>query len=250
MIETALIRVATLNIQHGSRGSYSDPGNPELVAEACRQINADVLGLQEVDAGVPRSRKENLAAYAAKACGMDYRFAPTRTFRARGKVGNALLVRGEIKSYDSLKLTGDWQRITVGNHKIPVIREPRNVLIGDVCVNGYDLAVGVIHAGGRRRREMLEHAATALLFRPGPHILLGDYNVRLPYAHETLKPFAFTVLEGGPTSKSEGADEYDQQIDHIAVHGLRAYGVEVMPVPVGDHQALVAEVKPVTLSVL
>jgi endonuclease/exonuclease/phosphatase family metal-dependent hydrolase len=247
MTETGLIRVATLNIQHGSRGNYNHPGDPELVVEACRRLNADILGLQEVDVDVPRSRREDLAAYAAKALRMDHRFAPTRTFRGKGQVGNALLVRGEIKKHDSLKLKGDWQRITLRNRQLPVLPEPRNVLIGEVSVNGYDITAGVIHAGGRRRQEMLGMAASALLLRPGPHVLLGDYNVRFPYARASLERYGFEVLEGGPTSKSAGAHEYDQQIDHIAVHNLLCDSVEVIHVPVSDHEAFLATLTPKSL---
>ena len=78
------IRVATFNIQHGAKGDYGR-GYPDLVAEACEDIGADILGLQEVDIGVPRSQKVNLASIAAEVTGMEYVFAKSRTYRGEAK---------------------------------------------------------------------------------------------------------------------------------------------------------------------
>ncbi|HEU5005267.1 MAG TPA: endonuclease/exonuclease/phosphatase family protein [Candidatus Saccharimonadales bacterium] len=235
------IRVASFNIQHGAKGDYGR-GYPGLVAAACKELDADILGLQEVDVGVPRSKKIDLAAIAAEATGMNYVFAKTRTYRGKGRVGNALLVRGDIRNVEVLKLKGDWQRFKLMGQCIEFLPEPRNMIMATTAIRGCELSVGVTHTGGRKNREMLGRAATALLQRSGPHILMGDYNIELTEARDCMSEHGLNVIEGPPTNPSWAPT---RQIDHIALNRLRLRRVEAPRLPISDHLALVAEVVPV-----
>ncbi|MGW4383680.1 endonuclease/exonuclease/phosphatase family protein [Kitasatospora sp. NPDC004531] len=76
------LRIATYNLLHGqplaadgSPAPYPvEPGAP--LAEAVASLDADVLALQEVDRGQPRSGRTDQTALAAKAMGAaDWRFA-------------------------------------------------------------------------------------------------------------------------------------------------------------------------------
>lgn len=235
------IRLATFNIQHGAKGDYGR-GYPELVAEACRDLDADILGLQEVDVGVPRSQRANLASIAAEAAGMDYVFARARTYRGRGQVGNALLVRGEMSNVEILQLKGDWQTMKILGHRLEFLPEPRNVIIARVAIKGFEVTVGVTHTGGKEKNiAMLGRAAASILNRPGPHVLMGDYNVDFSAAYECMEPYGFNVVEGPPTNP---AWQPTRHIDHIALRGLRHHGVNAVHLPISDHLALVADVEP------
>src|SRR3954465_10854759 len=100
------LRVVTFNIRHAApKDSYD--GLPDVLAESCAGLDADILALQEVDVGVPRSQHADLAKIAADACGMNYFFAKARQHNSRGAYGNALLVRGTIADVEVVKLTGD-----------------------------------------------------------------------------------------------------------------------------------------------
>jgi endonuclease/exonuclease/phosphatase family metal-dependent hydrolase len=241
MVEARPLRVATYNIQHGSTGSYKDPGDPELAAEVCRQLDADILGLQEVDRGIPRSAKVNMAAVIAKECNMDYYFASTRSHRGRGRFGNALLVRGEIKNVEVLQLRGDWQRVAIGRRKLPLVPEPRNAIIANVATQEHELAVGVTHTGGRTRKEMVGLAAAALLTHDGPYVLLGDFNTNLVPARETLEPYGFGVLTPTYATAADSPQRRHPQIDHIAIKGLRCVSREVREVEISDHDPFIAD---------
>lgn len=240
MEESGELRVATFNIQHGAKGDYGR-GYPELVAEACKELNVDILGLQEVDVGVPRSEKANLAEIAAEATGMNYVFAKARTFRGRGQYGNALLARGEIYDVEVAKLKGDHHRVKIAGHVFRPLSEPRNAIIATVAVNGHELAVGVTHVGGEKRRQQLGRAAAALASRPFPQILLGDFNLTLAAARQCIAHHGLEALKGPPTCPSW---EPRHQIDHIALSGLRLCKISTHSrLPISDHLALVAKVE-------
>src|SRR3954463_8299882 len=64
----ALVRIATFNILHG-RSMEDGRVDVERLAAAVKALDADVLGLQEVDRDQPRSLGADLTAVAAEAMG-------------------------------------------------------------------------------------------------------------------------------------------------------------------------------------
>ncbi len=59
--------VVTFNILHGR--TVGDGVDPERLQECVRRLDPDVLALQEVDRGQPRSGHADLTAVAAEAVG-------------------------------------------------------------------------------------------------------------------------------------------------------------------------------------
>ena len=115
------LRVVTFNIRHAAPKD-SHAGLPDKLAEACATLDADILALQEVDVGVPRSGKADLAKVAADACGMAYYFAKARKHAYRGQYGNALLVRGSINDVEVVPLSGDHRHtIRLGPVVLPIV---------------------------------------------------------------------------------------------------------------------------------
>src|SRR5690606_30148394 len=169
------IRLATFNIKHGAPARDYD-GNPEALAEACAALEADVLALQEVDDGVPRSARADLAGQAA---GMSVVFAPTLRMRG-GRYGNALLVRGDIERHEVMKLRGGrrFQGRLGGGRILPLGREPRNAILAAVWVAGHRLSVAATHLATQRdvSKKQLAQAVSALQDMPEPWVLMGDLN--------------------------------------------------------------------------
>ena len=60
------MRIATFNILSG-RSSADDQVDTERFTQAVTSLDADILGLQEVDRNQPRSRHADLTAIAAEA---------------------------------------------------------------------------------------------------------------------------------------------------------------------------------------
>jgi endonuclease/exonuclease/phosphatase family metal-dependent hydrolase len=235
----ALLRIATFNIRHAApKDSYR--GRPDEFAAACASLDADVLALQEVDVGVPRSQRADLARLAADACGMAYYFAKARKHAYRGQYGNALLVRGSISEVEVVRLSGDHRHtVHVGPWHLKPFREPRNAIIAAVRVRGVVISVGTGHfaADETARETQLTTAAARLAARPAPRVLLGDFNVPWQQAAQWLAPYGMTLAE------AELDPALRHGIDHVALTGLTAVRAETRWLPVSDHPAKIVEVE-------
>jgi endonuclease/exonuclease/phosphatase family metal-dependent hydrolase len=239
MSPTARLRIVTFNIRHAApKDSYR--GRPDELAAACAALDADVLALQEVDVGVPRSGRANLAEVAADACGMTYYFAKARKHAYQGQYGNALLVRGSIADVEVVPLSGDHRHtVRIGPRTVQPFREPRNAIIATITVGDHVLSVGTGHfaADASARRSQLTTAAERLVERPIPQVMLGDFNIPWPQAAAWLAPYGLTLAEAQLDA------ELRRGIDHVAVAGLTATSVETRWLPISDHPAKIVEVE-------
>ncbi len=214
------LRVATFNIQHGRGGD----GRVDLarLGHACAALNADVLGLQEVDVGLARSHGADLVAVIAEATGLYGVFGPAVSVDG-GQYGNALLARELPIDVECIPLPGRGGR------------EPRAGLLARV--GEVSFAVTHLSVGADQHAGQLAAAAAALTGRPGPHVLLGDLNHDRPH----LASFALAVA--GPTWPVRRPQ---RRIDHVAVAGLDVESAETVALPVSDHRALVVTLRLVT----
>jgi endonuclease/exonuclease/phosphatase family metal-dependent hydrolase len=235
------VRVATWNIKHGaSAAGYI--GRPMRVAEACEQLGADILALQEVDKGVLRSRYADLADIAAEFEAMDHVFEPTMQFRL-GSYGNALLVRGEILNEEVLPL-GEERRFKrgIGKYVLRYANEPRNAIMARVRVKDREISVAATHlsTGPRLRRQQLAKVVAALGEMPAPRLLLGDLNETTKHIRKTGLNGDMRLIEHDPTFPSPFPK---RAIDHIMLQGLEIDSVATVRMAVSDHMALVADVR-------
>jgi endonuclease/exonuclease/phosphatase family metal-dependent hydrolase len=188
----------------------------DRLGSACAQLDADILGLQEVDVGAGRSQRADLADVVARATGLHAEFAAATTMPDGGLYGNALLTRAPATDVGVVRLP------------TPPMDEPRIALVATVAA----VAVAVTHLSvraGLHRRQL-----AALVERSQPTLLLGDLN------HERPELPGFTLVDGAPTFP---AHDPRVRIDHIAVRGaLRVETAEVVRLPVSDHRAVVATV--------
>jgi endonuclease/exonuclease/phosphatase family metal-dependent hydrolase len=232
------LRIATFNIKHAApKDSYR--GLPDQLADACRELDADILALQEVDVGVPRSQHADLARVAAEATGMAYYFAKARKHAYRGQYGNALLVRGSIADVEVVKLTGDHRHnVHLGRYLLKPLREPRNAIVATAIVGGHRISVGTGHFAAEplARQSQLTKAAARLVARPTPRVLLGDFNIPWPQAAEWLAPYGLTLADA-LTPGEPPADD----IDHVAVDGLAIERVEKKWLAISDHRAKIVD---------
>lgn len=229
------MRVATFNLKHGAQpDTYR--GNPEKVVAACKELReehgADIIALQEVDKRVIRSGWADLAALAAKATGMEYKFARTMWFRG-GQYGNALLVNGSISDVEIENLNG--------GRRFRYLPDSRNAILATVNVGETEYSVAATHLSTERTvaREQLSQVVGKLALRPLPQILMGDMNLG---RYDTLSslPRDMEITDGPPTFP---ANHPHRKIDHIAVQGLSIQKVDAVRLPVSDHWALVAEIE-------
>lgn len=237
---TGCMRVVTFNILHG-RSTVDDRVDPDRLGEAVRGLDADVLALQEVDRGQPRSHGVDQTALAAAAMGaVAHRFAPAlhgtpgTDFVAVGgedrpgatSYGIALLSRYPVASWRTVALPA----------RAP--EEPRVALVAAVDAPGGRLTVACTHlsfvpfTAHRQLREL----ARALADEARPLLLMGDLNMGRARA----------VRASGLRSLAEAAtfpaDAPRRQLDHVLADGpFVARSCEARRMALSDHRPLVVE---------
>ena len=224
------LRLATFNLKHGAP-ARGHRGDSEAVAVACAALEADLLALQEVDVGLPRSGHADLATAAAQASGMRVVFGPTMRIRG-GQYGNALLVRGEIEGHEVAELAGASGI------------EPRNAILAIARIGGQRLSVAATHLATQSDvgKKQLSQAIGKLQGMPEPWVLMGDLNLT---TDDVLADPLLESMElvGGPPTHPAWRPR--RRIDHIAIRGLTLDADSVHTVRsrhVSDHIALVADV--------
>jgi endonuclease/exonuclease/phosphatase family metal-dependent hydrolase len=236
------LRLASWNVQHGRRPDGAvDPG---LLGDVVAALDADVVGLQEVDVGMDRSGGVDLAAVVAERAGMAVAFGESLR-RGEGRYGNAVLVRGEVDDVEVVPLPGRPD----GRPS-----EPRTVLVTTARTTAAGpVAVGVCHLGlaGGQAPVQLAAALDALGDRPRPRVLMGDWNLPTRRVRPVVVAAGWTLvgpLDGRlaglrPTFPARPLSW--RRIDHLAVDGRNAVSVTVPQVPVSDHRPLVVDVEAV-----
>lgn len=230
------MRIASFNIRGGRMGGRA--GLPPLV-EACVGLDADILGLQEVDRRQRRSGFADQAAYVAGGLGCVHVYGPTRHRVVRGQYGNALIVRGDITDIEVRRLPGTGTK-----------QQPRAAVFARVEVKGVAVSVAVAHLQHHPKRlhhlpneapDQLRALLEWLSARPAPRVVIGDFNMQPPNAEPILTEAGFTVAATGPAYPS---NDPTVQLDYIAVDGLVIESAAVVPtLDVSDHRPIVADVR-------
>jgi endonuclease/exonuclease/phosphatase family metal-dependent hydrolase len=252
------VRIATFNILHG-RSLDDGLVDVDRLADAVKSLDADVLGLQEVDRDQPRSMNADLTAVAAEAMGaVDSQFVaalsgtPGGTWMAATgdeQPGSASYGIGLVSRYPVVS----WRvvRLPALRAKIPMWFKGRRLPI--MVSDEPRVAVAAVIDGPTGQFTV---ACTHLSFMPGwnalqlrklvrslegtrePLVVIGDLNmeVRQAQAVSGLRPIA--------TADTFPADGPRRQLDHVLVRGgLRATGPATAPrLPLSDHRALVVDV--------
>lgn len=215
------VRVATFNVRHceGLDGVV----DVDRVAAVIRDTGAEIVALQELDRGLPRSGGIDQPAAIGEATGMHVAFGATLQ-RRRGEYGIGLGSREPVAtSFEPLPRAGD--------------EEPRGVL--RATYRG--ISVIATHLTRDQDARAMQLLALARLGRQaGPRALvMGDLNVT-PKAFGPLTDARLTWCDGLPTLP---AARPRRQIDHVLVgstmHLDRCWTIAT---DASDHRPLVADV--------
>jgi endonuclease/exonuclease/phosphatase family metal-dependent hydrolase len=252
------MRMATFNILHG-RSVHDGDVDLGRLADAVRELDADVLALQEVDFDQPRSGMADLTAVAAEAMrAVSHRFVaaisgtPGATWMAAtgdeqpgtAAYGIALLSRFPAETWQVVRLP----RIPVkfpmylpGPNRVQVVdEEPRAAMIGRLDTPLGPLTVANTHLSfvpGWNRVQMRRLVRDLRGF-PGPRVLMGDLNMTPP------SPGRWSRLRPLGTAPTFPVDQPDRQLDHILTDDrtLRVDRCADVALPISDHRALVVDI--------
>ncbi len=163
MYEGRRFTIATYNVHScvGTDGRY----DPERITEVIRELDADVVALQEVESPVADHGEPNQLSRLVRGAGYPRGIAGATLQRRGYPFGNAILTRFPVEAVRRIDLS-------------VAAREPRGALDLDLACHGATLRIMTTHLGLRHEeraeqwRLLLPHwnATTT------PAVLLGDFN--------------------------------------------------------------------------
>ena len=254
------VRIATFNILHG-RSLTDGRVDCDRLAAAVKSLDADVLGLQEVDRDQPRSLNADLTAVAAEAMGApEHQFVaalsgtPGGTWMAAtgdeqpgsASYGIALLSRLPVVSWRVVRLPALPSRVPVwfrGDRRPKIVGDEPRVAVAAVLEGPHGhFTVANTHLSFvpgwnvvQLRRLLRSLAGTR-----EPLVLMGDLNMEPAQAQRVsrLRPLA--------SAATFPAEAPVRQLDHLLARGpITAAGPgEAVALPLSDHRALVADCRP------
>lgn len=252
------MRLATFNILHG-RSVHDGDVDLGRLAAAIRDLDADIVALQEVDLDQPRSGKADLTAVAAEAMhAVSHRFVaaiagtPGATWMAAtgreqpgtAAYGIALLSRFPAESWQVVHLPRIPVRFPMylpGPNRVQIVNEePRAAMVGRFDTPLGTLTVANTHLSfvpGWNRMQMRRLVRDLRGF-DGPRVLMGDLNMTPP------RPARWSRMRTLGSATTFPAHAPERQLDHILTDdgSLRVERCESVSLPISDHRALVVDI--------
>ena len=189
-------------VSYNVKALHYDPENPkgvadrrEDVAAVIKELDGDIVGLQEIDVNNKRTDFYDQAKYLAEECGYPYfHFTPTT---AKGVYGHAIMSRFPIKELEDLDFA-----VQCGEHR----KFCRAVL----DVDGRDVVFYNTHLTtsqpGRRlglpvnkifAQYQLMELMNRIYAEQGPTLLTGDFNLVMEKQRECVDVHQVYPLNGG-----------------------------------------------------
>jgi len=216
------LSIATYNIHYG----YDENWNFTLdqQAQAIRESGADIVALQEVDAGRITSYSVDDALYLARSLGMQAAFLPT----IEHLTGIAVLYRGPAAPVASRLLTSELEQTGIIGIELS---------IGGRQVGTYGVWIGLDPIEAERQiEEALEFIGdgSAAAFAGDFNLEHGDPPIEVIKAAGFIDPFQSLGLN--PPPPTHPAVEPLVQIDYVWLRGMAPSSASVSDSLASDHR--------------
>ncbi len=237
------LRVLSYNI-HKCIGGVDRRYDPTRVIDVIRRLDVDVLMLQEVDAGVTRSRGDIQCELLGDELGLPHRtwFANVDV-RGGGQYGNAVLSRYPIIESTNIDLTLRWKKRRSALHSVLRVRHDGV----DRTLHVFNMHLGLARYERRiQLQKFLDSHPFAHLHHDTPVVVGGDLNDVYGGLGNLLHPSGFRGIERRPLTFPAWGPV--RALDGIFVRGdldfLRLSRCDTeLARRASDHRPLVAEVR-------
>ena len=222
------VRAGTYNIHYGYHTDWRF--YLEEMARTIEESGADIVALQEVDAGRITSYGVDDALWLARRLRMGVVYQPT----VEHLTGIALLYRFPLQRAEGQLLTSRLEQTAIVHAQVRVGGEP---------LDAYGLWLGL------EPEERAAQLTDALEFmaKDRPAVLGGDFNSTpdSPIYRRLMEagfsdPFVVGGFEPSPTSPSESPRE---RIDYVWLRGLSVVDAQVLESTASDHRMVVIEAR-------
>ncbi|MBB6217929.1 endonuclease/exonuclease/phosphatase family metal-dependent hydrolase [Anaerosolibacter carboniphilus] len=226
------LNIMSFNIHHGKNklGFYTLDHIGKLIID--HQI--DIVGLQEVDKYVVRSKFEDQVKKIASETSMYYAFAPNMRLMG-AEYGNAILSKYPIESYQNVKLPG--------------FREKRGLLVSKIHVGDQTINFLVTHLGLTKEEKLNQFNVLRqyVEYFGEKTILVGDFNSRPD--HEGIQQIKYQLIDAAADTEEYYQHTYDgivikNRIDYIFISpDMKATNYKVIDTNISDHLPVIASIE-------
>ncbi|MFZ5965572.1 MAG: endonuclease/exonuclease/phosphatase family protein [Bacillota bacterium] len=224
------LKIMTFNIHHGKNifGIYT----LDDVIQIIRDQDVDIVGLQEVDRYVVRSKFEDQIKKIAQELNMYYVYAPTIKFLG-AEYGNAMLSKYPIEQYETIKFPG--------------FKESRGMLLATTNIDNRPINFLVTHLGltENERSKQLTVIRSQMKQLGSNTILVGDFNTR-DY-HEDISRLKEYFTDAAAMTDAQNQNTFNgfvlkSRIDYIFVgKDFQVNDYKIIDTDISDHYPVIAE---------
>lgn len=226
------VRVLSYNIHHGE--GMDSVVDLERIADLIREVDPDLVTLQEVDSVTTRTGGVDQAAELGRLTGLEPVYGRFMPYRG-GAYGMALLSR--------------WPIIETTNHRLPDGEEPRTALSATVRspVTGRPLRVVGTHFYRTAEERLAQARALAQMLTEDtiPTILAGDFNSTPDSGVMRYLARSWEVVAKGGDHLTFPSYGPEREIDHVLLRPrgrFETVAQRLLSEPVvSDHRPMVVE---------
>jgi endonuclease/exonuclease/phosphatase family metal-dependent hydrolase len=158
-------RIATYNI-HKGRG-LDGRVRVERILRVLKEIEPDIIALQEVVSREGSSVEEHQAGYLAEELGYYHAIGETRK-HLNGVYGNVTLSRWDFKMVRYIDLS------VPGRERRGALRT--DIRVGPTLVHFYNVHLGTAARERRMQAQLIDEHLLKAIDMSGPRVVLGDFN--------------------------------------------------------------------------
>ncbi len=225
------LKVMSYNIHHGK--NLTGRNTIDEMANIIKESGIEIIGIQEADSGMPRTKFLNQMKHLSDVLTMQYVFGENLTI-ASAKYGNGVLSKYPIEFSENIAL--------------PSGREPRGLLSTIINVEGRKIHFLVTHLGLKQeeRRKQIGVILDYIQTLPYEVILVGDFNAAPD--NDELREIKKKMMDGAEIMDKGNIPTFDlpllsRRIDYIFIDSnLNINSYDVIKSRASDHYPIKAEI--------